>query len=69
MQIRVIEAAAPAVSLARVTEPDKAPLRVGVVQHTWSADREALILHFRNEQLQRGAKDRCKIAVRDPMTE
>jgi N-carbamoylputrescine amidase len=43
MQIRVIEAAAPPVSLARVTEPDTVPLRVGVVQHAWSADRDALI--------------------------
>jgi len=43
MEIRVIEAAAPPVSPARVNEPATEPLRVGVVQHAWSPDREALL--------------------------
>lgn len=36
--IRVIEAPAVAPSLARVHETGRAPVRVGVVQHAWSAD-------------------------------
>ena len=43
MQIRVIEAAAPPESPARVREPATPPLRVGVVQHAWSPDHDELL--------------------------
>lgn len=36
--IRVIEGPPPPESWARVHEPDTGPLRIGVVQHAWSAD-------------------------------
>jgi N-carbamoylputrescine amidase len=43
MQIRVIAAPPVPPSPARVATPTEAPLRIGVVQHAWTADRDALI--------------------------
>ncbi|HEV2371445.1 MAG TPA: nitrilase-related carbon-nitrogen hydrolase [Streptosporangiaceae bacterium] len=43
MQICVIEAPALPRSLARVHEPSVPPLRVGVVQHAWTADTDVLL--------------------------
>ncbi len=37
-EIRVIVAAPPPPSPARVREPDRLPVRIGVVQHAWSPD-------------------------------
>ena len=43
MQIRLIDAARLPQSLARVREPSAPPLRVGVVQHAWTADTDVLL--------------------------
>jgi len=43
MQIRLIAAPALPQSLARVREPSAPPLRVGVVQHAWTADTGVLL--------------------------
>jgi N-carbamoylputrescine amidase len=43
MQIRLFEAPALPRSLARVHEPSAPPLRVGVVQHAWTADTGGLL--------------------------
>jgi N-carbamoylputrescine amidase len=43
MQIRLIEAPTPPRSLARVHEPSAPSLRVGVVQHAWTADSDVLL--------------------------
>jgi N-carbamoylputrescine amidase len=43
MDIRVIEAAPPPESPARVHAPQSKPLRIGVVQHAWMPDRGALL--------------------------
>jgi N-carbamoylputrescine amidase len=43
MQIRLIEAPTPPQSLARVHESSAPSLRVGVVQHAWTADSDALL--------------------------
>jgi N-carbamoylputrescine amidase len=43
VNIRVIESTGVPESLARVNAPTAEPLRVGLVQHRWSADREELL--------------------------
>ena len=42
--VRVITAPEPPVSWARVQDPDRPPLWVGVVQHAWSPDADALAI-------------------------
>ena len=42
-EILVIESAQVPPSLARVNEPTRPPLRVGLVQHRWNPDAEALV--------------------------
>ena len=40
--VTVLEALTPPASLARVRDSNRPPLRIGVVQHAWTADAQAL---------------------------